>query len=343
MRKGIIGAGNWIIDKVKLIDRWPKEGELCNILSETRAGGGGPCNILFDLAALKTSIPLYAAGMLGADDDGKWLLGEISKRNIDTSGMKLADGVPSAFTDVMSGNGKRTFFYCGGANNELRPEDLLSLDVPAKVFYLGYLLLLDKLDAPDAEYGTAAARLLDSMQKQGYITAVDMVSEAEEKFKRIVPPAMKYTDILAINEIEAGNTLGEDIRTADGTLRYELLDKAAECFFALGVRSLVAIHFPEGAYAAAGNGERCYQPSCRVNPSEIAGSNGAGDAFFAGLLFGVHEGMPLEDILKVASVSARFNLKDATASGGAPTFDALMRYMKNCEYRETPEFFRTKK
>ncbi len=342
MKKGIIGAGNWIIDKVKTIDRWPNEGELCNVLAETRAGGGGPCNVLFDLAAMKSSIPLYAAGLLGADDDGAWLLDEIKSRNIDTAGMKRAEGVPTAFTDVMSGNGKRTFFYCAGANRELGFEDLDSLNVPAKIFYLGYLLLLDKLDAADAEYGTVAARLLDSMQKKGYLTAVDMVSEAGEKFNRIVPPAMKYTDILVINEIEAGNTLGEAIRQPDGSMRCELFTKAADRFFELGVKKMVVIHFPEGAYAAQRDGERCFHPSCFVKKSEIVGTNGAGDAFFAGLLYAVHEDMGLEDILKVASASARFNLKAATASAGAPELGVLMDYLKDCKYEETPEFFRQK-
>ena len=36
MRKGIIGAGNWILDKVKIIDRWPGEGNLCNIIKDPR-------------------------------------------------------------------------------------------------------------------------------------------------------------------------------------------------------------------------------------------------------------------------------------------------------------------
>ena len=341
MKKGIIGAGNWIIDKVKTIDRWPSEGELCNVLSQEKAGGGGPCNVLFDLAALNSGIPLYAAGMVGSDEDGAWLCNEIESREIDSRYMKKAgNGIPTAATDVMSGNGRRTFFYCGLANNSLSVEDLAVIDVPAKIFYLGYLLLLDKLDAEDPEYGTAAARLLDIMQKKGYRTAVDMVSEAGEKFNQIIPPAMKYTDILVINEIEAGNTIGEAIRLQDNSLRYELFSKAADKFFELGVKDVVVIHFPEGAYAATRDGERIYQASCTVEKSEIVGTNGAGDAFFAGFLFAIHEGIPMKDALKIASASARFNLKAATASGGAPRKDELLNYVSSCSFGEIPEFFR---
>ena len=103
---------------------------------------------------------------------------------------------------------------------------------------------------------------------------------------------------------------------------------------------MVVIHFPEGAYAAEKNGKRCYQPSCFVKKSEIVGTNGAGDAFFAGLLYAIHEDMPLEEALKVASASARFNLKAATASGGAPEMSELLDYVKTCSFEEIPEYFR---
>ena len=77
-RRGIVGAGNWILDTVKTIDRWPPEGELAQILSVDRAGGGGPCNVLFDLAALGTDLPLWGAGSLGDDANGAWLLNELA-------------------------------------------------------------------------------------------------------------------------------------------------------------------------------------------------------------------------------------------------------------------------
>ena len=79
-KKGIIGAGNWLVDTVKTLDRFPKEGELCNIKSIEQGGGGGPCNVLFDLAAMTDKIPLYAAGVLGKDAYGDYLMDEIAKR-----------------------------------------------------------------------------------------------------------------------------------------------------------------------------------------------------------------------------------------------------------------------
>jgi sugar/nucleoside kinase (ribokinase family) len=132
MRNGIIGAGNWVLDKVKTIDRWPGEGNLCNITKEVFAPGGGPANVLFDIYAADPALPLYAAGKLGADSEGDYLMAEIERRNIDGKNMKRSKSVPTSYTDVMSGNGKRTFFHCRGANAELCCEDLENIDVPAK-------------------------------------------------------------------------------------------------------------------------------------------------------------------------------------------------------------------
>ena len=79
-RIGIIGAGNWIVDQIKQMDRWPGEGNLADIIrEEPPAGGGGPNNVLHDLAAMDPSIPLYAVGRIGNDPAGEFLLAEARK------------------------------------------------------------------------------------------------------------------------------------------------------------------------------------------------------------------------------------------------------------------------
>ena len=50
--------------------------------------------------------------------------------------------------------------------------------------------------------------------------------------------------------------------------------------------------------------------------------------------------LPMDEALKVASASARFNLKAATASGGAPEMSELLEYVKTCSFEEIPEYFR---
>lgn len=64
-RTGILAGGNFIIDHVKLIDAWPEQDMLTFIRSETSSNGGGPYNVLKDLAAMRVGYPLEAAGAGG--------------------------------------------------------------------------------------------------------------------------------------------------------------------------------------------------------------------------------------------------------------------------------------
>ena len=98
MRKGIIGAGNLIVDKIKVIDRWPGEGNLCNIRSTVSSAGGGPCNVLFDIAAADPSVPLYIAGRIGNDDDGAYLLKTIAEHGVDSSNVVRSSTAPTSYT-----------------------------------------------------------------------------------------------------------------------------------------------------------------------------------------------------------------------------------------------------
>ena len=136
-------------------------------------------------------------------------------------------GEYTSYTDVMSDKTActRTFFHYRGANAHLDICHLETMDTDARIFHLGYLLLLDKLDAADEEYGVRAARALDMLQKKGYKTSVDVVSEESDRFAKIILPCLPYIDYLIINEIEAQQTTGIELRTADGKLIEENMPK----------------------------------------------------------------------------------------------------------------------
>jgi sugar/nucleoside kinase (ribokinase family) len=340
MSRGIIGAGNWIVDKVKMIDRWLGEGELCNIVSQESGWGGGPCNVLFDLAAMGSNIPLYAAGVLGRDAEGEQLLEQIRKRGIDDRYMGFSEEAATSFTDVMTvqSTGRRTFFHNRGANAELDYPHLAPIDVPAKIFYLGYLLLLDALDREDPEHGTVAAHVLKDMRARGYRTVVDVVSEDAARFKHTVLPALEHVDCFVINEVEAGCCCGRDVRKSDGTIDRENLIASAAHLLESGVRELVVVHFPEGAIALEADGGLHVAPSCFITREQIVGSVGAGDAFCAGVLYGLHEELPLDEALLLGGASAWFNLQSATATGGAPALAQMKTHLESCEF-ETMEGF----
>ena len=59
-------------------------------------------------------------------------------------------------------------------------------------------------------------------------------------------------------------------------------------------------------------------PSLAVPPEAIDGANGAGDAFAAGVLYGIHEGWPIRDSLTLglcASASALRSISTTSSVG----------------------------
>src|SRR5438445_10317982 len=181
---GILAGGNWIIDQVKLIDVYPKPEQLGNIQAQSQGTGGAPFNVLIDLAKSGAPFPLFGAGLVGKDALGNEILRTCREHNIDTRHLRATHKAPTSYTDVMTEkkDGRRTFFHARGANALWKGDDLNFRKTKPRIFHLGYLLLLDALDKPDAKYGTVAARLLAQAQADGIKTSVDVVSEESDRF-----------------------------------------------------------------------------------------------------------------------------------------------------------------
>jgi sugar/nucleoside kinase (ribokinase family) len=203
----------------------------------------------------------------------------------------------------------------------------------ARIFHLGYLLLLDKLDEIKPDGNTGAARVLKKAQQAGFITSVDLVSEASARFKQIVPLSLPFTDILFVNEFEAKMLTGISTLEEDGTVSVEKCYQAAAAMMKMGVRQWVILHFPQGALARNQQGRTIFQPSINLPRAAIAGAVGAGDAFAAGVLAGVHDNWPMEKSLELGVCAAASCLSAATCSDGLVPADACLAMARQYGYR----------
>jgi sugar/nucleoside kinase (ribokinase family) len=334
-RGGLLAAGNWIIDQVKIIDVYPQRDQLANIRAQSQGTGGAPYNVLIDLARLQAPFPLLAAGLVGRDDLGRAILEDCRRHNIDTRHLQATPLAPTSYTDVMSeeGNGHRTFFHFRGANALWDGSALDFTKIKARLFHLGYLLLLDALDAPDSHYGTKAAALLRAAQKAGLKTSVDVVSEDSDRFERIVIPALRHAHYCIVNEIEAGKTTGFKTREGGGELSPVSLRHAAGALLQAGVGELVVIHFPEGAFARTRKGEDYWQSSVNLPAKHIAGTAGAGDAFAAGVLLGLHEGWEVPRCLLTGVCVAAASLSHPTCTRGVKSLPDCLKLGRRFGHR----------
>ena len=314
MNNSIVFCGNIIIDQVKMISRWPDKGMLVPISSVKRAVGGSVSNTAIDLKTLDPSVDVKALGKVGADDNGDFVVRFLEEKGVDCSQVSKIAERPTSFTDVMTveGTGERTFFNLHGADSALVPEDVDVAKLDCGIFHFGYLLLLDGMDAPDAEYGTKAARLLARVQAAGVKTSVDIVSEQSDRFARIVRPALKYCDYCVINEVEGALATGR---------RPDDLKGVCEGLFDLGVRERVVVHCPEVGVTMGRDGGFVRVGSLKLPSGWIKGTVGAGDAFCAGTLYSLLKGFDPEKTLRLASCAAAMNLTVPDSVSGAKSFD----------------------
>ncbi len=337
-RSGILAGGNLLVDHVLMINHYPESGTLVTMEHIGQCVGGAPLNVLITLAKMSIGLPLSIVGVLGQDDNAHYIRQQISQHDIDASYLHTLNQGKTSYTYVMNAKdtGQRTFFHELGVNTQLDLSHFNGIHSQHKIFHLGYLLLLAALDQPDPQYGSVSAHLFHIMQEKGYKTSLDLVSVKEpEQFQKLIKPCLPYVDYLIINEWEAEQLSGTTIRNQQGELITEHMQHAASCLIAQGVNDVVVIHCPEGACAVQKD-QSCYLvPSYAINSLEIKGTVGAGDAFCAGMLYALHQNIPMQTALHIANACAYFNLQAANSVDGSRPLDEIQTFIQKTPPRST--------
>ncbi len=329
MRKnGFATIGNWIVDYIKDVDRYPEKNHLTIIRQQTKSIGGGAANVIIDLAKMGIDLPFYACGMIGRDSDGDMILSTLKNNGINANLMQYSLAELTSYTDVINSPKEkiRTFFHYPGANIELVSEHIDSIPESIKICYIGYLNMLPGLEKI-AEKTFAS---LVSLRKKGIEIAVDLVSDKDIR-SDFVAKALPYIDYLIINEIEA--EFISTIKISDFSVdeNIKTIIRSASKIIEMGVQKIVAVHCPLFAVAVDSNYKIAIEPSYQIGKDAIKGTVGAGDAFCAGFLYGVYNNLDVNQSLKYANASAWFNLHSPNATEGAATLSQINELIRSKE------------
>ncbi len=310
-RQGIILAGIVVLDIVHIIDHWPAEETLAFIDRTEFAAGGPPHNAGAGLLKLGAQFPVTLLASAGTDAYGETMLASARGYGLDTSKVSRIDGVVTSHTHVMSSarTGRRTFFAQLGCNNVMTVEHLLPpKDSTAKLYYLGSPGVARGLDESDGW-----RKLLSAARGQGMKTCLELCPVPADTLRTYVPPCLPLCDYFVVNDYEAGAITGIDIAPGN-VLDWTAAEQACRALLDMGVTTLAGVHHPDGAVAVSRAGEVVKRPSVKVDASEIIGSVGAGDAFYAGVLYGIHEDWPLAKCLDLGNAAAATSLHSPTTS-----------------------------
>jgi len=309
-RRGVLTGGTWCVDRNFLVDRWPALNGRADILDAKVGGGGSGCNMAIDLRKLDPDLPVATIALTGDDADGRFLAALAEAHGIDHAQMQVTADAATPYTHAYSdlSTGQRTHISHFGANRCLTPDHFDFSQSSHLYLHLGLPGIHERMDGPWQGEANGWVATLKKARAAGLRTNFELASLAPERLATVVRPCLPHLDLLVVNDHEIGGIAG--IATIkDGTTDARACIAAAEAALSLGVRELVAGHFPQGAVVAARDGSVTTRPSVAIPPAEVAGANGAGDAFAAGFLYARHQGWSPERALALAHAVAAASLR----------------------------------
>jgi sugar/nucleoside kinase (ribokinase family) len=285
---------------------------------------------------LKAPFPLEAVGVVGNDERGRFIINECYNLCINTNQIIKTEKDATSYTDVMSlkVSGKRTFFHKRGANALLDASHFNFSISNAKIFHLGYLLMLDRLDIVDEDGNTEGANVLKEAKKQGFLTSADLVSVRSRSFKEVISPSLPFIDFLFVNEIEARMLTEIETIASNGEISLTNCSHAASKIIDMGVKKWVFLHYQYGVIAMNSKKQTIYQPSVNLPVEKIKGTVGAGDAFAAGVLLGIHEDFEIERCLEIGVSAAAACLLSPTCSDGILSYKECLSFSRKYQFRD---------
>jgi sugar/nucleoside kinase (ribokinase family) len=269
--------------------------------------GGCAVNTAADLVRLGASAG--AAACLGRDGAGLFVRNAILAAGIAGDGLVETDAAATSYTFVMIGSdGRRRYLHHVGANAHFTEADVPDeLIARARILHMGGSLLMPAMD------GEPTARLLARARQLGVITSMDTAYNPNVDSCALIEPCLPHLDIFMPSIEEARAITGEADPNA---ILAQFVDYPIEI---LGVKL-----GSEGCAVRVGDGVVRF-PAYRA---EVVDGSGAGDAFMAGLLYGVLQGWLTERSIAFANATAAHCIQAIGCSAGVPSAQQVASFMQ---------------
>ncbi|HLH47854.1 MAG TPA: carbohydrate kinase family protein [Roseiarcus sp.] len=336
-RRGFVTAGTWCVDHNKLIAAWPAEDTASEVLAIDRQGGGSACNLAIDMKRLDPAVRVETIGLIGDDENGRFLAAQCDAHGIGRGQMRVVAGEATFSVDAFTvANGKRTHLFYPGVAKRLSPDDFDFSKTPARILHLGLPGAHRIMDAPWRAEANGWVAALKAARGSGLQTNLELMTIAPERLIALARPCLPHLDYLIVNDFEIGAATGVETR-AEGRTDVAAVRRAIEAALRSGPMRVVAAHFPEGALAGAREGGLVALGSLAMPKEEVVGANGAGDAFAAGLLYGLHQGWDLRGALALGHCAAAASMRAISTTAGVGSWRECLALGERWGFRDAPE------
>jgi sugar/nucleoside kinase (ribokinase family) len=268
--------------------------------------GGCAVNTGCDLVRLGASVAVSAC--IADDGAGAFVRRSLVEAGVDTTGLVATEQAATSYTFVMIGSdGRRRYLHHVGANAHFTDADVpADLIARARILHMGGSLLMPAMD------GAPTARLLARARELGAITSMDTALNPNVDSRALIEPCLPHLDIFmpSIEEAEA---------ITGGVTPEAMLD-------ALAGYDVPTLGIKLGAdgciLRVAGQTHRL-----AAFPVPVVDGSGAGDAFMAGLLYGVLRDWDIARAARFGNATAAHCIQAIGCSTGVPSAERALEFL----------------
>jgi sugar/nucleoside kinase (ribokinase family) len=284
----------------------PEAGGVVMTDAISTAIGGCASNVAMDLA--KIGRRAAVVGLVGADMPGQFVRDELAQGGVDTTHLAETPAAQTSATLVINVRGEdRRFIHTFGANALFDGQQITpTLVNQARVLYLGGFYLMPGLTAE------RVVEIFRCARDAQVPTVLDVVLPDPRISRGQLDQVLPWTDVFMPNVDEARQLTG----LADPL-------KQARMFRDAGAETVVITCGGDGAVLAGKSG---VLRSGRF-PVEFVDGTGSGDAFAAGYIAGLLDGLGPEKCLEIGSALGASCVRRAGATTGVFTRRELDEFL----------------
>jgi len=298
----VIGSSSW--DEFFVLDRYPRSGASAIVTARAEAGGGTAANVAVALARLGVR-PLLVT-TVGDDAWGQRLVSELSGELLE---LHLVPPRAQSSTDrctiLVSPEPERTILWFPGAR--LRLGDPLPLE---RVFQCR-VVVIDVEDADLRQF------------------LLDLPAHVAPRTRLVGPlthlaplPSERARQLALQHDVLIGNE--DEVCAITGCTSVDAALEALRGWMPLGTTRLVAISRGRDGCILATMSETVRVPAFEVRAID---PTGAGDAFAAGIIYGLLRRLPLSEVGRLANAMGALATRALGARTALPTRDELETFL----------------
>ncbi len=264
----------------------------------------GSSSAIFACGAARLGLKVAFIGVCGEDVFGRFMLDEMSKRNVDVTNVIVRSDGQTGLSVILNNQTDRAILTHPGLIAELRASDIPdALLTQSRHLHVASYFLQTNLQ-PDLP------NLFRRARSFGLTTSLDTNYDPSEKWLGF-DELLSVTDVFLPNQTEALSiTHSQNVESASK----QLSQKAKLVAVKLGA---------EGALACKEN-TIAYAESISVN---VVDTVGAGDSFDAGFIYGYLNGWQMEKSLRLACVCGALSTQQSGGTNGQPTLEEAVGHV----------------